>query len=61
MAKDKAYTAPKARKFKTNHNGLFIIAGAEFKEDEVKELSSEQLKIKNVQHAIEIGVLVEVG
>jgi hypothetical protein len=48
------------RKFKTNHNGKFFIAGTEFKEDEVKELSSEQLEAKNVKHAIKLGTLVEV-
>ena len=60
MAKEKSYTAPKQRKFKTNHNGTFFIASTEFKEDEVKELSSVQLEIKNVKHAIEIGMLIEV-
>ena len=60
MAKEKSYTAPKQRKFKTNHNGTFFIASTEFKEDEVKELYTQQLEIKNVKHAIEIGVLVEV-
>ena len=60
MAKEKSYTAPKQRKFKTNHNGTFFIASTEFKEEEVKELSTQQLEIKNVKHAIEIGVLVEV-
>jgi hypothetical protein len=48
------------KKFKTNHNGLFFIDGVEFKEDEVKELSSEQLESQRVKHAIEIGSLIEV-
>ena len=48
-----------AKKFKTNHNGLFVIDDIEFKEDEVKELSADQLESKRVQHAIEIGVLIE--
>ena len=66
MAKDKSQSvtkvqvATKARKFKTIHNGTFFIASTEFKEDEVKELSIEQLEIKNVKHAIEIGMLIEV-
>jgi hypothetical protein len=47
-------------KFKTNHNGLFVIDGIEFKQDEVKELSSKQLESKRVQHAIKIGALIEV-
>ena len=49
-----------AKNFKTNHNGLFVIDDIEFKEDEVKELSADQLESKKVQHAIEIGVLIEV-
>lgn len=57
MAKESA----KARKFKTNHNGNFVVAGTEFKEDEVKELSPEQCEIPNVKHALKIGVLIEVN
>jgi len=60
MSKDKTQSAPKPRKFKTNHNGVCFIADEEFKEDEVKELSSEQLQIKNVKHALKIGLLIEV-
>lgn len=56
MAKEKI----KPRKFKSNHNGTFFIAETEFKEDEVKELSPEQLEIKNVQHALKTGMLIEV-
>jgi hypothetical protein len=48
-----------AKNFKTNHNGLFVIDDIEFKEDEVKELYADQLESKRVQHAIEIGVLIE--
>ena len=49
-----------AKNFKTNHNGVFSIDGVEFKQDEIKELSGEQMKSTRVQHAIEIGVLIEV-
>jgi hypothetical protein len=48
------------KKFKTNHNGLFFIDGVEFKQDEVKELSSKQLESQRVKHAIKIGALIEV-
>mgnify|MGYP003656332684 CR=1 FL=1 len=35
-----------AKNFKTNHNGVFSIDGVEFKQDEIKELSGEQMKAR---------------
>jgi hypothetical protein len=60
MSKHNIDTGKVSRKFKTNHNGLCIIGGVEFKEDEIKELTNEQIDNTFVQYALKIGMLIEV-